>query len=291
MHIFVHLVNAFTSLGEGGNPAGVVLQEEPLSAHERQVIADKVGCPETVFVTLDEGNIQLRFHTPTNEVDFCGHATLAAFFTLHEKGLIGRGSFTSATNAGDIPVTIDPLGMIEMRQQPAKILRHFSYEEVEALTNLSAEDLASTQLPCIAMSTGLPDLLLPVPKGSLDRLLPRREAIRDFCQQHNLIGVHAFELHPLSDSVTATCRNFAPLYGIDEEAATGSSCGALACYLAEHLRYRGKVIFEQGHMLHSRSRIHASAQPFSESKADTPATWQVSVGGFANAVGSLHISV
>ena len=60
--------------------------------------------------------------------------------------------------------------------------------------------------------------------------------------------------------MTAHCRNFAPLHGIDEESATGSSNGALACYLFEKgllspaSEYR--LLFRQGDSLNAPSDIH-----------------------------------
>ena len=52
------------------------------------------------------------------------------------------------------------------------------------------------------------------------------------------------------------CRNFAPLYDINEEAATGTSNGALACYLHEQHNLQKEVyVFEQGYSLQSPSEI------------------------------------
>ena len=66
--------------------------------------------------------------------------------------------------------------------------------------------------------------------------------------------MHAFTLTP-SEEVTAICRNFAPLYGIDEESATGTSNCALACYLFHYGIKQQQYIFEQGYELNNPSRI------------------------------------
>ena len=58
--------------------------------------------------------------------------------------------------------------------------------------------------------------------------------------------------------LTAICRNFAPLYGIDEESATGTSNCALACYLYRYVSKQDQYIFEQGHNLNSISRIYVN---------------------------------
>ena len=70
-----------------------------------------------------------------------------------------------------------------------------------------------------------------------------------------MIGVHAFALEDNESKVTAICRNFAPLYDIDEESATGTSNCALACYLFKYVDQKSQYIFDQGYNLNSPSRI------------------------------------
>src|SRR5574341_61568 len=76
-----------------------------------------------------------------------------------------------------------------------------------------------------------------------------------------------------SDDSVINCRNFAPLYDIDEESATGTSNCALACYLFKHVEQRDQYVFEQGHCLGSLSRIIVNLS----SQDDTITS--VSVGG------------
>ena len=59
---------------------------------------------------------------------------------------------------------------------------------------------------------------------------PDFEKITAVSKKYNVIGYHVFTLETKFDS-TAHCRNFAPLYDIPEESATGTSYGALSCYL------------------------------------------------------------
>ena len=70
-----------------------------------------------------------------------------------------------------------------------------------------------------------------MPVGScaeLDGLNPDMKALSDLSAEYRVTGVHAFTVN--CDDATAHCRNFAPLYDIDEEAATGTSNGALTYY-------------------------------------------------------------
>ena len=80
-----------------------------------------------------------------------------------------------------------------------------------------------TLLPRL-ISTGLPDIMMPVPsRAELDALEPDMKALSDLSARYEVTGVHAFTLDA-AEGVTAHARNFAPLYDIDEEAATGTRC-------------------------------------------------------------------
>ncbi|WP_458576375.1 PhzF family phenazine biosynthesis protein [Aliamphritea spongicola] len=112
-----------------------------------------------------------------------------------------------------------------------------------------------------AVSTGLADILVPLPAKTLNRLTPDYTALSQFCQQHNLIGLHAFELQPAGSVFSAECRNFAPLFGIPEEAATGSSNGALACYLQTYCcTEQTEFSFLQGRSLGQTSQVNSKLQ-------------------------------
>lgn len=81
------------------------------------------------------------------------------------------------------------------------------------------------------VSTGLPDILLPVrDRGTLARAAQDSAEVIRLSKRYGVVGVHMFCLGR-DAGVTARCRNFAPLYDIPEEAATGTSNGALTCYL------------------------------------------------------------
>lgn len=95
MKIKVFTLNSFAKINTGGNPAGVVLDAENLSENDMLTIANIVGFFETAFIQKsDKANFKVRFFTPTNEVDICGHATIATFFLLFKKGLIKQGNYS-----------------------------------------------------------------------------------------------------------------------------------------------------------------------------------------------------
>src|SRR4051794_37689576 len=87
------VVDAFADRPFTGNPAAVVLLERELDDAARQAIAMEFNLAETAYVRRrDDGAWELRWFTPTREVDLCGHATLAAAHALWEWGAAPAGS-------------------------------------------------------------------------------------------------------------------------------------------------------------------------------------------------------
>ena len=75
MKISAYTLNSFAKTKEGGNPAGVVINADALSEEEMRKIAAALGYSETAFVLQsDVADFKVRFFTPNDEVDLCGHA-------------------------------------------------------------------------------------------------------------------------------------------------------------------------------------------------------------------------
>src|SRR5258708_2019521 len=88
--MIVHHYNAFTTDTTKGNPAGLVFQADDLTTAEMQELAYRVGFNETTFVCRSAvADIRLRFFTPGYEMPLCGHATIASFYALKTRGLLG----------------------------------------------------------------------------------------------------------------------------------------------------------------------------------------------------------
>lgn len=171
-----------------------------------------------------------------------------------------------------------------MEQALPEYLAVLSYEAISELIGLELKLLESTSLPIEVVSTGLPDIIVPVPMGYLDKMTLNETLTRNFCEKHQVVGIHGFELCDNDSELTASCRNFAPLFGISEESAAGSASGALACYLHKHLGDNlANFTFEQGRAMGCVSNITASV----ESSQGT--ITKVMVGGFAHEIGIQQI--
>lgn len=232
-------VDAFTDIPFGGNAAGVALIEgEYPQDSEMLETAKFMGYSETAFVKkLDENTVQLRYFTPAAEVDLCGHATVGSFFGLYKWGLIETGRpYKAITKAGEINVDVSDNGVVWMDMATPVDMGGMSDEDTEALYamyGLSPADAGDLR-PAL-VSTGLPDIMMPVASRKiLADLRPDMDAISALSEKLKVTGVHVFTLDADPDAkepVTAHARNFAPLYDIPEEAATGTSNGALTFYL------------------------------------------------------------
>ena len=81
-------VDAFTNRPFGGNPAAVCWLEDDADTRWMQSVAAEMNLSETAFVRQQEDGLELRWFTPTVEVDLCGHATLATAHVLWSSDLV-----------------------------------------------------------------------------------------------------------------------------------------------------------------------------------------------------------
>ena len=102
-----YIVDAFSDRLFGGNPAGVCILTEPLSAAVMQRIAFENNLSETAFVLKREGYYDLKWFTPETEIDLCGHATLASAFILMNYDETGSSSIDFETLSGKLTVRRD----------------------------------------------------------------------------------------------------------------------------------------------------------------------------------------
>jgi PhzF family phenazine biosynthesis protein len=257
--IIVATLDAFARTPGGGNPAGVVLDADGLDETAMQMIAARVGLSETAFVRKSAAaDFKIRFFTPAAEVDLCGHATIAAFSLLFGLRRVPAGRYSQETKAGILGVEVRTDGTVFMDQALPVFGDAIDPGEIAASLGIGLDSMAP-DLPVQIASTGLPDIMVPIVSlRELTSLDPDFAKITHISKKQASVGYHTFSLETKYGS-TAHCRNFAPLYGIPEEAATGTSSGALACYLFK----QGKIteeqartlVFEQGYGMGRPSEI------------------------------------
>lgn len=289
MKLKVYTLNAFGKSATGGNPAGVVLDADNLSEIQMKAIAKEVGLSETAFLMKsDVADFKLKFFTPTKEVPLCGHATIANFFLLFKLEIIAPGTYTQETNAGILNIDIKEDGTTFMSQTQPIFSGLLDKNKIADSLNIPADDIFS-DMPIEIVSTGLPDIIVPV--NSLNSLLsidPNFDLISKISKKHNAVGYHVFTFETKSNAI-ANSRNFAPLYGIPEESATGTATGALASYLFKHnklpVNNLNSLDFEQGYSMSMPSEIKADLE------VENGRISNVKVGGKCSNLKEMYIKI
>ena len=246
------IVDAFTDQVFGGNPAGVVFipdgRDFPDDETMRKTAAE-LRYSETAFLKrLDDDAktgkkvFHTRYFTSAAEVDLCGHATIGSSYALLHDGIINAGdTVTFKTLAGPIDIIVnedsvlmdmgDPVSYGPLESGGAVDLYHIL--ELEAHGQDLCTGDGQTRIVPEMVSTGLIDIMTPVKNTEeLEKIKPDFPALSELSERYEVVGAHAFTLDAEDGLIHA--RNFAPLYDIDEEAATGTSNGALAYCLYTH---------------------------------------------------------
>lgn len=238
-------IDAFSDKAFFGNPAAVVLLDKILDDETMLNIAKEMNLSETAFAQqIDEEDMlfEIRYFTITDEVDMCGHATISTLSVLNEYYDL-PDIFHIKTKAGKIKVAIENSeNQIKYYINQPKGKRkedNVSRETLEKVLNIADDQLGNSfGIEATIYSTGLYDLLVPIStRQDLNAIQINREEMIIDSKEKDMVGYHCYTIE---DEIIYV-RNFAPLFGIDEEAATGTSNGALLTLLFE------KGVIEKGH--------------------------------------------
>ncbi|MEZ4862718.1 MAG: PhzF family phenazine biosynthesis protein [Caldilineaceae bacterium] len=249
-------VNAFTDTPFTGNPAGVVPHADGLSEELMQKMAGELNnISETVFISTPQdpkADIRLRYFTTTTEVDLCGHATIAALFTLAWSGKLS-GDNETRTLSAETPVGLLELGVTfaagelqwaTMEQLIPQTASPSQPQLAAQVLGLPADAMA--QAPAIGCcTTGIWACFTPVKDlAALAAIQIQRDLIEQLWPENDeLTGIYAFTFLDAPEAIEATLpgkqiytqgRFFSPpKYGIAEDPVTGTASGALGGYMIE----------------------------------------------------------
>ena len=258
----VQVVNAFVKDGAGGNPAGVVVDADGLSETDMQMIAAKVGVSETAFVSQSAvADFKLDFFTPNMRIAHCGHATIATFAYLAAIGRVGDGETSKETIDGTRRIRMANaaayMEQLRPRYEDAGDWAAHGVGEADVLNSLGIDDGAvERSARPVVVSTGNRFLLVGVrSRRVLASLMPDFAAICRVSEAIKLIGYYVFARDGgTHDDCDATTRMFAPYYAIEEESATGTAAGPLACLLHDRIGVaKPHMVIEQGVFMKNKS--------------------------------------
>lgn len=233
-------LTAFTDDPEGGNPAGVVLDANGLSAEDMQRIAADVGYSETAFLiphTDVDNSHQIRYFTPTAEVAFCGHATIASGVVLGRE--YGDGVYELSTQAGPVEVDVTVAGenVVATLTSPPTTLAPLDPDLVYDL--LDALDWDETALdsrftPAVGFCGNHHPILVLDSRETLASMDYDFDVLAELMKEHHWTTIQL--VYPEEGDPHGRrwhSRNPAPSVGIYEDPATGSAAAALGAYFRE----------------------------------------------------------
>ena len=223
MGLEITQVDAFTDKPFAGNPAAVCLLQQPRDDAWMQVVAREMNLSETAFLVKRGQAYDLRWFTPTVEVDLCGHATLASAHVLWEQEQLRPGEPASFHTKSGI-LTAKKEGMwIEMDfpATPAKPVPIAEHKAVESALGVKASKVGRSrfdyliELECEDVVRSLRPDITKIGRLQTRGLIVTSRASRTDC-----------------DFVS---RFFAPAAGVDEDPVTGSAHCCLGPFWKERL--------------------------------------------------------
>lgn len=229
-------VDAFAAEPLAGNPAGIVPDADGLTDEQMQAIAREMALSETAFLTESaDADRRVRYFTPAQEVDLCGHATIGSFVHLHEAGIVEPGTSTLEANVGVLEIDVEPDGTVWMTQDAPTIREvEVGYDRVADALGVDCEALDGIRedLPLAVASTGLAFLMVPIAYlDDVGNAEPDMSAIEALTDDVDATGVYLFTFDTLDAESTLHGRMFAPGAGVPEDPVTGTASGAVGAYL------------------------------------------------------------
>jgi PhzF family phenazine biosynthesis protein len=240
----LYQVDAFTIEPFTGNPAGVVLDADGMTAAEMLTVARELNNSETAFVLPADAadhDLRVRFFTPTTEVPTCGHATVGAHFARAVEYGLPSCSLVQKTGAGLLQrVEIHRDGdrvRVGMHQGTAEFGPELNGVQVDKLVQAlgaGTGDLADNG-PVQVVSTGHSKMLVEMrERATVDALRPDPVALTALSHEVGSNGFFVFTRATAEAGLLTWARMFAPAIGIAEDPVTGNGHGPLGAYLVRH---------------------------------------------------------
>jgi PhzF family phenazine biosynthesis protein len=224
-------VHSFTDSIFHGNPAGVCLLEAPIHDDLMLKIAAENNLSETAFVTANDDGYELRWFTPTVEVDLCGHATLAASYVFFDHLEYEGDAISFETKSGELTVWKDD-GFIVM--------------------DFPSRPPEPTEIPSTLAESLGKDVEIVLKARDYVVVFDKEKDVQDIRPDFGMIAELDSEgviVTAPGDDVDFVSRYFAPQEGIPEDSVTGAAHCTLAPYWSQRLgeeRLRARQISQRG---------------------------------------------
>jgi PhzF family phenazine biosynthesis protein len=237
--IRVFQIDVFTQQLFAGNPAGVVLGAEVLSEAEMQSLARELNNSDSAFVLPASGSdhdLHLRFFTPTREVGFVGHATVAAHVARLAAGLGKPGRIRQKVRSGVSEVEI--AGTAAVPTVTVAIPVPSFNPPIDAATRSKLLDIfgldsGALDPKCPVVVTKRTSTRLMVGLRSADALATMQPDLDELKRLTPHIGADGYFVfvRDARGPGTTESRLFSPVLGIPEDPVSGNAHGMLGAYL------------------------------------------------------------
>ena len=214
-----YVVDAFADAPFEGNPAGVCVPNDWPSDERMQQIAAENNLSETAFFVKEGNGYRLRWFTPAEEIDLCGHATLASAYVIRRFLSPSSDPVTFYTKSGILMV------------RPQGDLYELDFPVREPVP-IDCPPALAQALGAAPLETYLyRDLLVRVKDSdTVANLRPNMDALR------RISGCKGFIITAEGHEFDFVSRFFAPELGVPEDPVTGSSHCMLVPYWAKRLQ-------------------------------------------------------
>jgi PhzF family phenazine biosynthesis protein len=235
MQIKTFIIDAFTDKPFSGNPAGVCLVETEIDEKTMQAIASELNLSETAFLSqksTDE-KYSIRYFTPTVEIDFCGHATLASAKLILDK--LGKKNVEFITRR-ELKVSANiQEGYIKMKFP--------LYDALDYIPNQELFDAFGIVNPISSKYCKELDMLL-IEVNNKENLLAITPDFQKALQSSQSIKELVVTTKSQDKEYDFYSRCFCPWIGINEDPVTGASHSILAKYWGKKLNKRIMSAFQ-----------------------------------------------
>ena len=285
MKLEYYVVDVFTNERFAGNPAAVVTDASGLTETQMQSIAAEFNLSETTFVLPVEEStrgisarakvggtpwhvedaarrnlgseedvlsVQIRWFTPMNEVDMCGHATIAGIHALVESGHIRHDDpavstpVDVSTRSGTLKTFVENIPNVNGRKNlpsggrmiwlelipPTLFPIAPNLSDLSEILHIQVDAFDSSLSPTTTQDKDFIVFVKDV--MTLNEARPDFKKLSQWMSTHQLRGMSLATIKTLSPAIHVQSRFFAPTVGIDEDPVTGSVHGPLAAYLVKH---------------------------------------------------------
>lgn len=218
----IYQVDAFTNERFKGNPAAICVVDEFPDSGVMLAMAKEMNLSETAFVMRDKNEFNLKWFTPTFEIDLCGHATLATAHILWSEGFWDKNKpIIFNTKSGKLIIKLD-YNSIEMNFPSRK------YSEVDELPSHLIKGLG-----------GIKPVFKGISEGNYLIQLENEDEVKNI--QINISDLLQCDMHGVmvtakgEDKYDFVSRFFAPEVGVPEDPVTGSAHCTLATFWKDRL--------------------------------------------------------